>query len=258
MNIYKRMIVPILACFFVWSHVHALTQDKKNREAPPVITGIHDIIIDQNSKAVHALDLWQYTSDPDTPVSAILFSISRAEESYFQNVNLAKLEDNRYLNISPDEGWAGEEELLVEANDGTNIGYAAFKVVVRSNEAGRKIEAEDGTQVERKGAWVTMPATTFGTNWIQSSRPGDSLHLKWKGSSLSVTLWGRELNLLQIYYQSPDYSVTYSSWKTYRPGRRFDSNRWETTGGDRPFPDRKNGLGRISCRLGPRARRSRA
>jgi predicted phosphodiesterase len=216
MNIFKRTAFPILACFFVWSSGHGLTQDRKSQVAPPVIAGIPDVIIDQNAKVMHAVDLWQCTSDPDTPVSAILFGVSRADESYAENINLAKIEDNRYLNISPDEGWTGEEEILVEANDGTNIGYAAFKVIVRSTEAGRKIEAEDGTQVERKGAWVTMRQA--GTNWLQSSRPGDSLRLKWKGSSLSVILWGRKLNLIQPYYQSPDYSVTYYSWKNYRPG----------------------------------------
>ena len=66
-----------------------------------------------------------------------------------------------------------------------------------------------------------------GREGLQSSRPGDSLLLKWKGSFLSLTLWGRELNLFQRYYESPDYRVIYEAWKTYRPGIaliRIDAN----------------------------------
>lgn len=226
MNTLRKAFVSGLLLFIFGNSVHGLMAENESSAAAPVVSRIPDIIIDQNTKVEHAVDLWQYTSDPDTPVPAILFSVVRPFQSPYGNKKLVTVEGNQYLNISPDEGWSGEEEILAEANDGTNIGYAIFKVIVRSTEAGRRIDAEDGTRVVREGSWQTVRQA--GREGLQSGRPGDSLRLKWIGAFLSVTLWGRELNLLQRYYESPDYSVILESWKTYKPGVasiRIDGNK---------------------------------
>jgi len=213
----KRNKALLLSVFFLsWSSVSGLGQEKKQLNAPPQISGIPDITLDQNSKAEHAVDLWKYATDPDTPVSEILFSVTSSREFYWEGSARVKVNENRYIDIDPDQNWVGEEEIVVEANDGTNMAYDTFKIVVRSTEAGQLIEAEDTAQVERKGSWIEVPQAT--AKWVQSNHPGDSLRSKFKGSFVTVLLWGGRLNILQRYYESPNYEVLFEAWKTYEPG----------------------------------------
>jgi hypothetical protein len=216
MSIFKRTFLPVLVLCLLWNPGFGQIRDTEKREAPPVISAIPDVIVDQNTELPHAVDLWQYTSDPDTPPQAILFSVTHSAQSSFRNRDLIRIEENRYVNISPDDGWTGEEVVLIEANDGTDIGYATFKVIVRSTEAGHRIEAEDEKLVERKGGWVEL--SQWNANGLHSNRPGDSLRLKWTGSFLSLALWGRDMHKLERYFESPDMSVLSEAWKTYRPG----------------------------------------
>lgn len=192
------------------------SQVNKATSFPPVFAEIPDLTLDENTKAERVIDLWKFISDPDTPISKILFSVMSSRESSLQGSARVSVDLNRYINVLPDQNWTGEENIIVEANDGTNMASAAFKVTVRSTEAGQLIDAEDKALVERRGAWVEM--ADAGKNWLQSSHAGDSLRLKWKGSFLTLSIHGGDLNILQRYYASPKYDVMWESWKTYSPG----------------------------------------
>ncbi len=213
----RNKTLPVLIAFFLLGlSLPCHSQVKKATSSPPVFAEIPDVTLDENSKAERVIDLWKCISDPDTPISKILFSVTSSREFSLLGSAHVKVDQNRYLSVSPDQNWTGEENIIVEANDGVNVASAAFKVTVRSTEAGQLIDAKDKALVERRGAWVEM--ADGGTNWLQSSHAGDSLRLKWKGSFLTLFLHGGDLNILQRYYESPKYDVNWESWKTYRPG----------------------------------------
>lgn len=206
----------LLSVLFVSDRMGPLAgQENKTSNSPPVISGIPDITINQNSKAERVLDLWKYAKDPDTPLDRILFNLVLPRKSMWEGSARAKLEMNRYVNLAPDINWTGVEEIIAEVNDGTSLDWTTFEVIVLSAEAGEQVEAEDQAKVERKGNWVEFSEGKM--RWLQSKRPGDALSFKFKGSFLTISLWGQELNLLQRYYEGPKHEV-FEAWKTYSPG----------------------------------------
>ena len=212
----NKIFLVLMAFFILGISLLCLSQGKKGFYSSPVFAEIPDLILDQNAKAEKVIDLWQYVRNPDGPISKILFSVMNSRECSMSGSAHVSMDSNRYISIAPDQNWTGEEKILVEANDGFNIAYATFNVIVRSNEAGQLLEAEDTAVVEKRGAWAEVAEGS--TRWLQSSNAGDSLRLKWKGSCLTLFLHGRNLSLLQRYYESPNYDVVWESWKTYKPG----------------------------------------
>ena len=166
----NKTLILLLIFFIAFNSIYSLTQEQRSNNSPPVIAGIPDIVLDQNSKANQVIDLWKYTSDPDTLVSKLLFSVTSQREFHRQGSAHVKVDLNRYINVSPDQNWTGEEEIIVEANDGTNIAYATFKVILRSTEAGRLIEAEAPGSPPLSGAIVSYPVDTVRCDWGSPAR----------------------------------------------------------------------------------------
>jgi len=212
----NNALLVLIAFLLLGLFLPCHSQVKKATSSPPVFAEIPDITLDQNSRAERFIDLWKCISDADTPISNILFSVTSSQGSFLRGSAHVTVESNRYITVSPDQNWTGEENIIAEANDGTNVASAPFKVTVRSTEAGQLIDAKDKSLVERRGAWVEM--ADGGMSWLQSSHAGDSLCLKWKGSFVTLFLHGGDLNILQRYYESPKYDVNWESWKTYKPG----------------------------------------
>jgi len=212
----NKTLLVIIAIFLIGICLPSRSQLKKDPASPPIFAEISDVTLDQNTKAERVIDLWKCVSDPDTPISKILFSVTSSREFSLLGSAHVSVDLNRYVSVSPDQNWTGEENVIVEANDGINVACATFKVTIRSTEAGQLIDAKDKALIERRGAWVEM--ADGGKNWLQSSHGGDSVRLKWKGSFLTLFLHAGNLNILQRYYESPKYEVVWESWKTYKPG----------------------------------------
>lgn len=215
----KRNFVRIFLLSFVifisGSVVSTFSEEKGQTGKPPVIRGVPDITVDQNSIADHVIDLWRYTNDPDTPVARIIFNVIAPSKSYGEKSAHVTLDMNRYINVSPDTNWTGSEEIIVEANDGKNVDYDLFRVTIQSVEAGHVIEAEDQSRVDRKGEWIE--SSRGDSHFLRSNREGDSLSLKFEGSYVAISFWGKEFHQLQRYYEGPKYEL-WTDWKTYEPG----------------------------------------
>lgn len=215
MKNFKRIFLSLVVFFILGSSLSILSVEKGSAKRPHVVKGIPDISVNQNSRAEHAIDLWEYTSDVDTPLEKILFNLIAPRKMSWEGSAHVSLDLNRYISVSPDVNWTGEEEIIVEANDGRNVDYDTFKVSVCSVEAGQFIEAEDQGRIERRGEWIE---TSYrGTKFILSNRAGDSLYLRFKGSYVTISLWGKEMHMLQRYYQGPKYRI-WENWKTYESG----------------------------------------
>lgn len=212
----KRIFLSLFVFFILGNSFSLLSVEKEAEKRAPVLKGIPDITVNQNSKAEHAIDLWEYTSDVDTPVENILFSIIAPRKMSWEGSARVTLDLNRYISVSPDVNWTGEEEIIVEANDGRNVDYDIFKVTVCPVEAGQSIEAEDQGKVEQRGEWVE--ALYGGTKFLFSNRAGDSLHLKFKGSYVTIRLWGKEMHMLQRNYRGSKNYQAWQNWKTYDSG----------------------------------------
>ncbi len=88
-----------------------------NKNTPPRLGGLPDQELMMNTRVDKAVDLWAYASDVETADDARLeFSITPASP----HVSLTKDEVNpnqRYLNLHPASGWAGETTITVRVRD---------------------------------------------------------------------------------------------------------------------------------------------
>jgi hypothetical protein len=79
----------------------------------PTLTGLPDQIVPASSSLVPALDLWQYASDAQTPVSQLAFALNNAP-----NMSAGvSLTGNRYVNINPAAGWTGQTTVSIRVTD---------------------------------------------------------------------------------------------------------------------------------------------
>ena len=69
----------------------------------PVLVGLPDLSTQDDTPLVHAIDLWAFASDVETPDSSLVFTIV---SSTYPQAGVA-LETNRYINVTPTVGWSG-------------------------------------------------------------------------------------------------------------------------------------------------------
>ena len=73
---------------------------------------------------MHAIDLWTYASDVETPDSSLAFTIvsSTAADAG------VSIEANQFININPTAGWTGSSTVTVRVSDGTLTATDVFVV----------------------------------------------------------------------------------------------------------------------------------
>lgn len=81
---------------------------------PPVLANLPLITLEQGSKVEKAIDLWQYTDDPDTPVEDLVFSLVDPGNEAAGIV----LEEGRFISVYPDKSFFGFTKAKIRVEDG--------------------------------------------------------------------------------------------------------------------------------------------
>ncbi len=95
--------------------------------APPTWKTLPLIVLDQGSVAARAVDLWEYTDDPDTPTEALVYSLVDAGDPAAG----VALEDGHFLSAYPDPAFYGFTQGRVRVDDGQLQAEAEFGVSVK-------------------------------------------------------------------------------------------------------------------------------
>ena len=94
----------------------------------PVISGIPDISIDEDTQLFDALHLPDYASDAETPSNLLQYSILAVSDSDCG----VSLGTDLNIDIQPVQEWNGVCDVTVEVSDGTFTGTDTFTVTVGS------------------------------------------------------------------------------------------------------------------------------
>ena len=95
---------------------------------PPALSGIPDQTLFANSGLNdNILDLLNYASDPDTPLSSLIFTITSETNTSIVDCSI---DSNRYVECTPQTGKIGESTLAVQASDGTSTASDTFLIKV--------------------------------------------------------------------------------------------------------------------------------
>ncbi len=79
----------------------------------PVIAGLPDRTLLEDHTWTHAINLWSYTSDPETGDSGLTYTITGNTDSHCG----VSIESNQYININPTAGWNGYSDVTVHVHD---------------------------------------------------------------------------------------------------------------------------------------------
>ena len=177
----------------------------------PVISGLPDKTLTQNTSLTYTTDLWAYASDAETPDSGLAFSITG---NTYPSCGVS-IVGNRYININPATGWQGASDVTVTVSDGQLSGSDTFHVTVA------------GTYVDLTGAFgqVSIPNPTKSGDWeqvqVQVTNAGNTLASGWSTIELWASLDGNLLTGTDDYkltetrpyvYLSPGQTGTYCAY----------------------------------------------
>ena len=81
--------------------------------SPPVISGLPDRSLNEDTSLYHTIDLWAYASDAETPDSGLSFDITNVTNPSC-GVSIAS---NRYIDINPAANWYGICDVTVRVRD---------------------------------------------------------------------------------------------------------------------------------------------
>lgn len=100
---------------------------------PPEMAGMPDVLLIQGKSNPHAVDLAQFTDDPDTPDGQLIFSVQGADPTQIG----ASIKDGHFLSIIPQGNWKGQGTAQVQASDGnaTDNGTVHVEVVAAKEPA---------------------------------------------------------------------------------------------------------------------------
>lgn len=80
---------------------------------PPVISGLPDRTLNEDTTWNNAIDLWDYASDPETPASGLTYTITGNT-----NPNCGvSIDANDYVDINPVANWYGTSDVTIRATD---------------------------------------------------------------------------------------------------------------------------------------------
>ncbi|MBN1406033.1 MAG: right-handed parallel beta-helix repeat-containing protein [Candidatus Omnitrophica bacterium] len=115
-----------------------------NGDNAPQIASIPDVVMDKNTILNHAIDLWRITTDDETPVEDIIFSVSLL---YGSGVS-ATMEDNRYINIIPAQDFFGYVYFDIRAIDERSLSDTQSFLVIVKNDGIIRVPADYPTITE--------------------------------------------------------------------------------------------------------------
>lgn len=94
---------------------------------PPIITGLPDVSLDENTDIDNAVDLWAYASDVEDPDSLCTFSIVGNSNPECG----VSIDTNRYIDIDPDSNWNGYSDVTIQVQDtGSLIDTDTLRIIV--------------------------------------------------------------------------------------------------------------------------------
>ena len=85
-----------------------------------------DVTTNEDSPLVHAIDLWAYASDLESPDSSMTYTIAGTTDA---NAGVT-VGINRYINIDPAANWNGTATVTVQVSDGLAVDTDTFDVTV--------------------------------------------------------------------------------------------------------------------------------
>ena len=94
----------------------------------PTLSGVPDVSTNEDVPLVHALDLWTYANDQETPVSGLIYTITNVTNPSAG----VSLEANQYVNVNPALNWHGTATVTVQVSDGSLTASDSFVVTVNS------------------------------------------------------------------------------------------------------------------------------
>ncbi len=93
---------------------------------PPIISNIPDKIIDEDTPAIDALNLFDYTWDDDTKPEELQYFIENISNEKFNIIT-----NNSKLSFYPPDNWFGNVTVLAGVSDGTSSDTDDFTIIVR-------------------------------------------------------------------------------------------------------------------------------
>ena len=96
---------------------------------PPIITGLPDRTLNEDTSLNNTIDLWAYTTDVEVPASALTYTIQSSE----MPVGAVTIDSNRYIDITPPTNLFGQFYVTIRAWDFEGgYGDDTFKVTINS------------------------------------------------------------------------------------------------------------------------------
>ena len=92
----------------------------------PVISGLPDATLAENTQRDNAIDLWGYAWDAETADSGLVFTITNVSQS---DVGVS-IDSGRWIDIAPTAGWFGTSTVTVRVSDGELTSTDTFEIVV--------------------------------------------------------------------------------------------------------------------------------
>ena len=92
----------------------------------PTMSGVPDVLTDEDTPVNDAIDLWAYADDAETPDAALSFSIVSVSNPGAG----VTLDSNRYIDVNPASDWSGTATVIVEVSDGSLTAQDTFTVTV--------------------------------------------------------------------------------------------------------------------------------
>ncbi|MFC1718239.1 tandem-95 repeat protein, partial [Candidatus Poribacteria bacterium] len=150
----------------------------------PVIVGVPDQSLDENTSLDNAIDLWVYASDPETSDDGLTYSITGNTKPDCG----VSVDTNRYIDINPTADWNGSSDVTVTVTDpGSLSNTDTFSVTV--NSMNNRPVANDDSAVTQEdtpitiavlvndtdvdGNALTVDSVTQGSNGIVSNNGSD-------------------------------------------------------------------------------------
>jgi subtilisin family serine protease len=88
-----------------------------NPPGPPQLLPLPDQIVPLNGSNNHAIDLWAYASDNQTPDDQLTYTIDNLPDPGAG----VSIENNRYVNVNPTGGWQGQTSVTIRVTDPQNM-----------------------------------------------------------------------------------------------------------------------------------------
>jgi hypothetical protein len=121
----------------------------------PIISGLPDRSLNEDTSLNNTIDLWAYTVDNETPDSSLIFDII-GDSNLGSNPTI---DGNRYIDINPDPNWYGISNITVQVSDGYLTDTDMFTITVNSvNDAPIITALSDNPDPIIRGEILTLTA----------------------------------------------------------------------------------------------------